>query len=443
MRYKETLAHLNALPRFAGRKDAAYKPGLARMEQLMEAMDRPHETFASVHVAGTNGKGSTASLLAAVGTASGRRVGLHTSPHLAHVTERMRTGGTPAPRDWLADAVARFRPALDAVQPSFFEATVALSFLYFAEEGVDLAVVEVGLGGRLDATNVLRPRLSIITNIGHDHEALLGETLAQVAREKAGIVKPGVPVLTAVEGREALRVIEEVAASQEALLHRLQEEADMQVLASTLGGLTLRARTPLRPYDALHIGLAGRHQAANALLAVRAAELLFAEVRESAAPVYAGLRDVQRLAGLRGRCEVLRKKPLVVADVAHNPDGLAAALRLLRPHLEAGRLYALFGVMRDKDVAAMARPLAEACATVWPVPLASERAVPAPELAKRLSRSGVAARAAGPAGEPAAVPEGIKPFRRQAAPEDVLLITGSHQVVAACFADDRRWTTDD
>src|SRR5690606_4396768 len=169
-----------------------------------------HRAFPSVHVAGTNGKGSTASMIAAVGTAAGLRVGLHTSPHLFHVGERIRVDGVPAPEAWLAAAVARYRPAFEAVGPSFFEATVALSFRYFAGAGVDWVVAEVGLGGRLDATNVLAPAVSVVTSIGLDHTELLGESLAAIAREKAGIVKPATPVVTAADQPEVVDVLRAV-----------------------------------------------------------------------------------------------------------------------------------------------------------------------------------------------------------------------------------------
>ena len=191
---------LLALPRFAGAGAAAYKPGLGRTRALLAALGDPHTVVPTVHVAGTNGKGSTASFAASVAQAAGLRVGLHTSPHLATLRERMRVDGRPAPPDWLDGALARWGGAVDAVGPSFFEATVALSLLYFAEQDVDLAVVEVGLGGRLDATNVLAPLVAAVTHVGLDHTDLLGDTVEAIAREKAGIAKPGVPFLHAVAG---------------------------------------------------------------------------------------------------------------------------------------------------------------------------------------------------------------------------------------------------
>ena len=412
------------LPRFADRGAAAVHPGLAHIDVLMEAMGRPHEAFESVHVAGTNGKGSTASMLAAIATVSGRRVGLHTSPHLFHLSERLRLDGVPAPEAWIADAVARFRTVMEEVRPSFFEALTALSFLYFAEENVDLAVVEVGLGGRLDATNILHPRLCLITNIALEHTDVLGETLEAIAREKAGIVKPGVPVLTAAEQPEVTAVIRAVAAGQQAPYRRLQDEVEVLDAQSSLDGLRLRVRTPLRSYEALEVGLPGRHQQANALLALRAAEVLWDDPGTGA--IYTGLREVRRLAGLRGRLEVLQTQPLVVADVAHNLPALKATLAFVQQQhrLPRSRLYVLLALMRDKDVAGIARALAEAQATVYPLHPDTERALPASELAAHLHAQSV------PVGQGGSLAEGQAWFRRVATASDVLLITGSHQVVA-------------
>lgn len=413
---------LETLPRFAGREDAAYKPGLARMRALLARMGNPQEAFWSIHVAGTNGKGSTASMIAAIAAAAGQRTGLHTSPHLAHVTERMRVDGRPAPAAWLEAATERFWPAIEAVQPSFFEATVALSFLYFAEEAVDVAVVEVGLGGRLDATNVLAPALAVITRIGRDHAEILGDTLAAIAREKAGIIKPSVPVVVGPQEPEAADAIRAVAASQNAPLHFSRDKVRVLEAVTDFTGSTLSVETPRRRYDDLRIGLPGAHQQENAALALRAAELAL-----DAAPdaIRAGLRDVREKAGLRGRGEVLHKRPLVVADVAHNPEGLAAALATLRPALAegGGRLTVCFGAMRDKDAPAMARLLAEAGATVWPVPLESDRALSVNELQVHLHDAGA------PVGEAVSAPEGVARFLREASAGDALLVTGSHQVV--------------
>ena len=400
----------------------AYAPGLERIRGLLAAMGHPHEAFESVHVAGTNGKGSTASLLAAIATASGRRTGLHTSPHLYRLHERLRIDGVPVPDDRLADMVTRYREAFDTLRPSFFEAMVALSFLYFAEEHVDLAVVEVGLGGRLDATNVLQPRLALITAIGLDHTHILGETLPEIAREKAGIIKPGVPVLTFDQEPAAYAAIKAVAVAKAAPLHRVAEEVTVHEAVPSMHGLTLTVRTPVRLYEGLHVGLTGRHQMENALLAIRAAELLSVE----ASAIAEGLRAVGRLSGLRGRLEVWSTAPLIVADVAHNAEGLAAALdfiRTARPQ-PGGRCYVLFGAMRDKNLPRLAALLAEAEASVFPVILDTPRAFTHDELTAHLADAGVAVAEGG------TVAEGVAWFQGRAAAADTLLVAGSHQVVA-------------
>ncbi|MDX1419513.1 MAG: Mur ligase family protein [Rubricoccaceae bacterium] len=425
MTYPDALALLHALPRFADAGAAAYRPGLDRMERLMDAMGRPHERLRAVHIAGTNGKGSTASFVAAIATASGRRVGLHTSPHLWDFAERLRLDGRPAPPAWIAEAVARHRAAFDRIEPSFFEASVALAFRYFADEAVDLAVVEVGLGGRLDATNVL-PAASVaacgITTIGLDHTDLLGDTLPEIAREKAGIAKRGVPLLTSAEGPGVLDAIGATAGAAGAPVERVRETVALSTDATDAEGLGLRLRTPRRDYGRTRLGLPGRHQAWNAALAVRLVETGLEEVPADA--VRAGLADVRRLSGLRGRGEAWSASPRVVADVAHNPDGWRAALAAAQPE-GTGRLWTLVGVMADKDADALAALLAEAGATAIPVDLPSPRALGRMALADRLRAAGVPVTMAATAGE------GVRLFRRLAGPGDTLLVTGSHLTVEA------------
>lgn len=412
--------YLENLPRYIHQTDA-YDPGLDRIEALMHTMGDPHEAFASVHVAGTNGKGSTASMIAAILTADDRRTGLHLSPHTQHVTERMRVNGTPAPLSWLEDAVSRYRDTFEQEQATFFEATVALTFLYFAEQDVDVAVVEVGLGGRLDATNVLSPELALITNIDLDHTDVLGDTLADIAGEKAGIVKPATPVLTGERQLEPLAVIRDVAQKRDAPLHVVPEEVNTQTTDQTVAGTTFRAQTPVRSYNRLHVSLPGRHQQTNALLALRAAELMGAG--PDAIPT--GLRDVHALTGLRGRFEMLREEPLIVADVGHNAASLEATLDVLRPEMAQrdGCLHVFFSPARNKDVGTMAQLLREAGATVTPIPRSYERAMDPDELSDVLSSYDVSVKA------PMSFDDALDAFLQSAAPSDALLITSSHLLV--------------
>ncbi len=424
MTWPEAKAFLLDLPRFAEQGGAAMKPGLERMEALLAAAGDPHTRFRSIHVAGTNGKGSTASMVAAIATAAGLRTGLHTSPHLHDLAERMRIDGVSAPHDWIAEAVTRYRADFEAVQPSFFEATVALSFLYFAEQAVDLAVVEVGLGGRLDATNVLRPELALVTSIGLDHADLLGPTVEDVAREKAGIAKPGVPLLTSAEGADVLAAVRATAVARGAQFVNLWDEVDIRVHPTGADGLTLDLTTPVRTYAQLAVGLPGRHQAANAALAVRAAEWVVESVQRDAGPVYSGLGNVRKLSGLGARCEVVQRSPLILADVAHNADGLRAALAWARD-LVGGSLYVLFGTMRDKDLGAMAELLKRADATVLPVGLPTSRAVPQDELCQAFRDARL------PMIDVADINAGLDWFQQHAAASDGLLATGSHLTAAA------------
>ena len=382
------------------------------MRALLAALGDPHRAAPVVHVAGTNGKGSTASFVASIARSAGLRVGLHTSPHLVHVGERMRIDGVPAGEAWLEGALARVGGVFERIAPSFFEATVGLAFLHFAEHDVDLAVVEVGLGGRLDATNVVAPVVSAVTHVGLDHTDLLGDTLAAVAREKAGIAKPGVPLVHGVAAPEARAAL--VAEAQ-------RRGATVEDVAATCRWAGRQLATPVRTYADLDVGLAGAHQRANAALAVRAAELALPGVTPLA--VRTGLREVAAQSGLRGRGEVWARDPRVVLDVAHNADGWAAALgRLEVP--AGGTLWALAGLMADKDADALARQLAAAGARAIAVGLAGERALDGDALATALRAQGVPAETAPTVGD------GLARFRAGAREGDRLLVTGSHVAVA-------------
>ena len=416
------------LPRFAT-DTAAYKPGLDRMRALLASLGTPHLGLPVVHVAGTNGKGSTSSLAASVAGAAGLRVGLHTSPHLLTLRERMRIDGVPAPADWLADALDRHGEAIEAGgvsreagAASFFEATVALSLLYFADRSVDLAVVEVGLGGRLDATNVVEPVVSAVTHVGLDHTDLLGETVEEIAVEKAGIARPGVPFVHAVEGA-ASGALEAEARRRGAPVESVRQSCRVEALG--LG--RIRLATPVRDYGEVEVGLPGPHQAWNAALAVRAVEVAFAArgAELSAEAVRLGLAEVVERSGLRGRGEAWAGDPRVVLDVAHNADGWRAALGAVDT---PGRLWALVGMMADKDARALGRALAVHGARALAIGLDGDRALPASALASALRDEGV----------PVEVVDGaataLDMFHQHAEAGDRFLVTGSHQTVAAVLA---------
>jgi dihydrofolate synthase/folylpolyglutamate synthase len=409
---------LLTLPRFAGVADASYKPGLDRMREVLGAMDDPHVGLPVVHVAGTNGKGSTCAFAAALLSAHGLRVGLHTSPHLWRVHERIRIDGQDTPDAWLDEQTRRWMPLFERVGASFFEATVALALLRFAEEEVDAAVVEVGLGGRLDATNIAQPVVTCVTEIGLDHTAILGDTRAAIAAEKAGIFKPDAPALTNATGAEVLGVLSGAARSVGEELEDVRE-----TVSARGGGRGVAFETPLAEYPHARLGLAGLHQVGNAALALRAVETLAGRALDPQR-VRQGLEGVVRLSGLRGRLDLLSERPRLVADVAHNPDGVAAALEHTAPP-PGGVRTVVVGMMADKDAESVARMLVQSGARIVAAELDDPRALGADAFAVLLRLAG-ASRV-----ETARVPDALEAWEREADADDVCLVTGSHVTVAA------------
>jgi dihydrofolate synthase/folylpolyglutamate synthase len=424
--YEEALGYLERLPAFHQQGSGALKPGLERIAALLDALGHPERLYRSVHIGGTNGKGSTSAMLAAIFQAAGYRVGLHTSPHLLEIGERMRVQGKAAPHAWIRDFVSRTISLLDQVQPSYFEYTVAMSLAYFAEAGVEVAVVEVGLGGRWDATNILEPELSIVTNVGTDHADILGPTVADIAREKAGIFKSGRSALTAARDPIARAVLQEEARRRGCALEYVPDQVRWEEVQLDWTGMQADLYTPQRAYRKLHLGLVGWHQLENAALAVRAAERLgacFPRLDEAA--IRAGLAQVRTLSGLRGRLEVIPGSPPMVLDVAHNPEGVEALLHTLRslPPVPGKRLL-LFGVLADKAYEAMVAALASWADVVVVTGLPTPRALPPHRLQEAFSAFGL------PVAACASVKEALRVMRSQADPEDLLLVCGSTYLVA-------------
>ena len=432
MTYPETLAWLYAqLPMYQRVGAAGFKPGLGNSEALAAALGHPENRFRSVHVAGTNGKGSSSHLLAAVLQSAGYRVGLYTSPHLREFTERIRVNGQELAPAYLVSWVAAHQDLFADIQPSFFEMCVALAFDYFAAEQVDVAVVEVGLGGRLDSTNIIIPLVSLITNISYDHQALLGNTLPEIAGEKAGIIKPGRPVIISQSQPEVADVFEAKARQQGSPLLFADQRYAVQLAASQPDpALTGAARQVVeitregQPYlQNVDLGLPGDYQRLNLPGVLATLDELRAQgffIPESA--LRAGLAHVTRLTGLRGRWSVLGQRPLVVADTAHNEAGLRLVLAQLArvPHQH---LHFVLGVVNDKDVAKVLALLPRA-ATYYFCQADIPRALPAAGLATLAAAAGLTGRALGP------VPAAVAAARAAAGPDDAVFIGGSTFVVA-------------
>jgi dihydrofolate synthase/folylpolyglutamate synthase len=358
MDYFETIAYLYSLTDYEKIRIERYTPethDLSRVERLLAPMGNPHTCFPSIHIAGTKGKGSAAAMCEACLRVAGYRTGLYISPHLHTFRERIQVAGRKiAPEDVIA-LVAEARPLIERVPDvTYFEAITAIGFLYFARSAVDMAVVEVGLGGRLDATNVLTPKVSVITSLSLEHTYLLGDTLAEIAYEKAGIIKPGIPVVSAPQRAEAVKVLEAVSQERSAPLTEIGRDWDYEPGPADLDGQSFTVRRITDGGSDLdgeyRIPLLGRHQLQNATSVLAALDILgqrgFCIPAET---VREGLRDVR----WPGRMEILSRDPLVVADGAHNPYSAQVLRQALEEWFPGRRWVLVFGASADKDVAEM------------------------------------------------------------------------------------------
>lgn len=347
MTYQETITYLyNSAPLFQHIGQGAYKEGLYNTYALDEHCGHPHRSYRTIHVAGTNGKGSCSHTLAAILQSAGYKVGLYTSPHLVDFRERIRVNGIPIDEQFVVDFVAQHRDFFEPLHPSFFELTTAMAFLYFAQKQVDVAVIEVGLGGRLDCTNIITSDLSIITNISFDHVGFLGDTLAKIASEKAGIIKPGTPVIIGEDNAETRPVFIAEATGKQAFLTFAQ---DTPMVMSKSGNSDSDIYQTL-PYSDLHVALRGYCQEKNVntlLHAIGALRKIGYDINETA--VREGFAHVCELTGLMGRWQQLHTAPRLVCDTGHNIGGF----QYIVPQLSAQpckQLRIVFGMVNDKDI---------------------------------------------------------------------------------------------
>ncbi len=410
--YEETLDYLLGLEVARG-----WDLKLDRVRAALARRGNPERAFATLHIAGTNGKGSTAAVVESILRAAGHRTGLFTSPHLVDFCERMRAGGATIPRDAVVALVAELRAAFEGISLTHFELATLLAFEWFARIGVEVAVVEVGLGGRLDATNVTEPLGTAITSIALDHEAWLGQDVATIAGEKAGIVKAGVPLVAGVLPEPAARVVGERAAACGAPLWWAGRDV---VLAPGDGGLVVTAPGGIR-WDELTVGLPGAFQRANAEVALGLLAATQARLPTPIAAVRAGLRDVV----WPGRLARVGRAPVVLLDGAHNPDAIAA----LAPELAGrrGRLLVVMAVMADKAWEAMAGPLAAQAAAVFATRV-GRRALDPETLAAAL-------RGRVPVEIVADPRAAVRAALAAAGPDDTVLVTGSLFLVGEAYAE--------
>lgn len=424
--YLQALDYLNRFVDYEKGMPHAYSPvsfNLERTARLLAGLGQPQEQYPCLLIAGTKGKGSTAAFLESILRASGRRIGLYTSPHLHTWRERIQVERRPIAKAEVVAWIERLRPLVEEMRergeqgpPTYYEISTALALGYFAEQGVDVAVLEVGLGGRLDATNVVTPRVSILTTIGYDHMDILGHTLAQIAGEKAGIVKPAGWAVSAVQQEEAQEVIRETCRRQEALFWVAAEEGVRQLLPAPAGPW------PYPPSPEEGLSLRGPFQRTNARVALATVLALRRqgwEIPDEA--VRGGLATTR----WPGRLEVAGGRPPLVLDGAHNVDSARALREALQAEFSFGRLILVLGFSRGHDIAAFASELGPSAAHIFVTASRHPRAIPLRQVAETV-RPAVAV----PVEEVAGVAAALEQARQVASPADLICVTGSLFVVA-------------
>jgi dihydrofolate synthase/folylpolyglutamate synthase len=425
MDYKETLDFLySRLPMFSRIGKAALKPDLENTLKLCAALGDPHKQFKSIHIAGTNGKGSTSHMLAAILQEAGYKTALYTSPHLNDFRERILINGVPVAKEFVVQFTQEHQGLIEAVKPSFFEITVAMAFAYFAQEKVDIAIIETGLGGRLDSTNIITPVLSVITNISYDHMDLLGDTLPAIAAEKAGIIKPKVPVVIGEIQAETERVFFEHSIRNNSTLYYAEANWDLVRVKQDAKRQYFKAiNRARREIHKIQTDLLGSYQQYNIRTVLAALDVLAANqgMDISMAVVEKALTQVKALTGLRGRWECLQQKPLIIADVAHNEAGLKEVCKQWRL-VPALQKHIIIGFVKDKDLSKALAQLpkdAQYYFTNANIP----RALPAVELSTLAASEGLT----GTSHPSTAL--AIEAAKQAMQPNDALLICGSFFIV--------------
>jgi dihydrofolate synthase/folylpolyglutamate synthase len=425
MNYKETIDYLySKLPMFTRIGAVAFKKDLHNTIALCENLGNPQNKFKTIHVGGTNGKGSTSHMLAAIFQQAGYKTGLYTSPHLKDFRERIRINGEMVPEQFVTDFVNQQRTIIEEVSPSFFEATVAMAFSFFAEEKVDIAIIEVGLGGRLDSTNIITPELSVITNISLDHTDILGNTLGEIALEKAGIIKPDIPVVIGEKQAETTAIFLEKATATNSQITFADQELHTDHTARSTAYLktSVYSGTEIL-YKDLELDLNGFYQLKNVVTVLQAISIL--QLKGYAITnnhIYAALKNVKDLTGLQGRWQKIAENPLTICDTGHNIAGITEVMENIRK-TEHKQLHIVIGMVKDKDITGVLALLPTNAIYYFCQPQL-ERALPASDLAAEALKQGLNGEVF------STVHEAIKAAKDRADKNDLIFIGGSTFVVA-------------
>ncbi|MBN2480304.1 MAG: bifunctional folylpolyglutamate synthase/dihydrofolate synthase [Bacteroidales bacterium] len=426
MNYNEALSYLlNQLPMYQRIGRAAYKSGLENTYRLDAYFGSPHRNFRTIHVAGTNGKGSVSHMLASVLQQSGYKVGLYTSPHLLDFRERIKINGKSISKKDVTEFVNHHKEFFDTLQVSFFEISVFMAFHFYHVRQVDVAVVEVGLGGRLDSTNIIIPEVSVITNIGKDHTELLGITFAKIAREKAGIIKSGVPVVIGESKKETRLIFKQLAEAVHApiIFADVQYKVDSSFIASDRYQVFNIKKGDVMYYHDLRCGLLGRYQQKNIITVLAALEVLnetgfYIPEKE----IYNGISQVIKNTGLYGRWQVFSEKPAIICDTAHNTEGIQMVMQQIAG-MPARKVHIIIGFVSDKNLRFIFRFL-PSDAEYYFTRLSVPRTMDEKKLKDRALKQGLHGR------DFSSVAEAFEAAGRESGPDDIILITGSTFCVA-------------
>lgn len=352
MNYQDTIAYLfSRLPMFSRIGAAAFKKDLTNTIRLCEHLGNPHQKFKSIHVAGTNGKGSVSHMLASILQTAGYKTGLYTSPHLKDFRERIKVNGEMISEGFVIDFTEKIKPLIEEIEPSFFEITVAMAFDYFVQQKIDIAIIEVGLGGRFDSTNIITPELSVITNIGWDHMNILGDSLEKIAFEKAGIIKRNIPVVIGETLSVTKPIFEKIAAEKGATIYSATQNRNVVGWEWRKHELIVEMAEPGKTdHKKYHLDLPGIYQSKNLLTVLEVCSVLKDlkyDIDEN--DIRNGLQKAKRLTGLHGRWEIIREHPTIVLDVGHNDDGIKQIVQQieLTTHHE---LHIIIGMVKDKEI---------------------------------------------------------------------------------------------
>lgn len=424
MTYKETIQYLySKLPMFSRTGTSAIKKDLTNTIALCKTLNNPHQQFKSIHIGGTNGKGSTSHMLAAILQKAGYKTGLYTSPHLRDFRERIRINGTMISEQDVINFTESMQDSIERIQPSFFELTVAMAFNHFAKHNVDIAIIEVGLGGRLDSTNIINPELSVITNIAYDHMDILGDTLEAIATEKAGIIKEDTPVVIGQRHTETDEIFLTKAKITNSEILFAEDLIEAKATRKNTLDIELSFLMPLNIPEVINLDLLGEYQIKNIKTVLSAINILQKKhYHISKEDILSGLGNVQETTGLMGRWHILSKDPLIICDTGHNEDGIKEVLKSIESTL-FHELHIVIGMVRDKDISKVLKLLPKTASYYFCNPRI-ERAKPAQELADEAKKFGLIGDAYNSINEALSVAKG------RVKEKDLIFVGGSTFVVA-------------